>query len=99
MKWLELVKALAPIILAAVPNQHVQTLGPVIVGGITEAESMHGASSAEKRAHVLRLAHFGAEGVNAAAGKDMIPAGTEAAVGKAIDAIVDAANLVHARTS
>lgn len=100
MKWIDLVKLLAPIVISAIPNKHVQQLGPVIVAGIGEAQQIPGASGAEKKAHVIAMTNLGAAGINAAAGKEVVnPAETAAAASQVIDTIVGVTNLVHGATT
>jgi hypothetical protein len=95
MKWLDLVKILAPIILGTI-NPHLGALAPVITAGITEAEGISGATGAQKLDHVVNLATAAANGINVAAGKPLIDvASVTATAGAAISAVVDATNIVH----
>ena len=94
-KWLELVKLLAPIIVAStVPGGAV--LGPLIAHGISEAEKMKGATGSEKKAHVLNLVSDGVAGINTAKGQEVLdPSATVDAASKAIDTTVAVVNLVN----
>lgn len=98
MKWLDLVKLIAPAIVAAtVPGGPV--IGGLIVHGIDEAEQIAGASGAEKKAHVLEIVRSGLEGANAglaAAGRPTLPATAILdAANKGIDTTIATVNLVH----
>ena len=96
MKWLELIKNLAPIILALVPGVPPAII-PAIMHGITTAEGMPGATGAQKKAAVLDLVQVGMETANAVAGKTIVdPAGLSGVVGLGIDTAVNAVNIIHA---
>lgn len=94
-KWLELLKQIGPIIVAAtVPGGAI--LAPIIVSGIATAEQIPGASGPEKKQHVIELATAAAQGINAAAGKPVIdPVTVQQVAGSAIDTVVGSVNLAH----
>ena len=95
MKWLDLLKAIGPAVVAAVvPGGPV--LAPIIVSAIAEAEHIKGATGAEKKAHALNLVAAGAAGVNAVANKVVIdPSQAVAAAASGIDSVVGAINAVQ----
>ncbi len=97
MKWLDLVKNLAPFILAAVPGVPA-VLIPAIVHGITIAELIPGASGAAKKAAVIDLVSTGLQTANAVKPGTIDEAATVAAVSNGIDATVNAVNAVHSVT-
>ena len=89
-----LVRQIAPIVLAAVPNG--QKLGPVIntiTAAIEEAEQIPGATGAEKKDHVLKITAAGVAVANAAGAK-LNDAEIAAIAGNGIDAVVGAVNAV-----
>lgn len=77
-------------------NLNLLTLLPLIVNGIQTAESMKGASSAEKKAKAVELVRAGLAGVETATGKHPldIPEAAEA-VDSGIDAVVHIVNAVQ----
>ncbi len=97
MKWLDLVKNLAPFILAAVPGVPA-VLIPAIVHGIAVAETIPGASGAAKKAAVIDLVTTGLQTANAVKPGTIDEASTVAAVSNGIDATVNAVNAVHSVT-
>ena len=99
MKWLDLVKNLAPLILASVPGVPA-VIVPAVIHGILTAEQIPNATGAQKKAYVLDLVQTGLETTNSAAGKQVIEtASTVAAVSSGIDATVNAINAVHSVTN
>lgn len=96
-KWLELVRTLAPVILAVVPKgDKIAPLVPVILHGIAEAEAIKGATGEQKKAHVLELVQTGVTAANATGKVHLDPAELGAATSKGIDAVVQGVNAVHA---
>jgi hypothetical protein len=97
MNWLDLVKLIAPIVVAAtVP--HGAVLGPLIATGISDAEQLAGAKGPEKKAHVLELVTDGVIAINTAKGIEVFdPAAVGAAASGAIDATVTIVNLISRR--
>lgn len=95
--WLALVKALAPVVIAAtVP--HGDMLAQLVIQGITEAESAVGKSGPEKLAIAQSVVDTGIAGVNAAAGKQKIdPAAVHQIVAEGISTTVDIVNQVHTK--
>lgn len=77
-------------------NLNLLTLLPLILNGIQTAESMKGASSAEKKAKAVELVRAGLAGVETATGKHPldIPEAAEA-VDSGIDAVVHIVNAVQ----
>lgn len=94
-KWLDVLKTIGPMVVAAtVPGGAV--LAPIIVHAIAEAEALPGASGQEKKAHALELVKAGAEGVNAAAQKQVLdPQLVHDTAENGIEAVVGAVNIVH----
>lgn len=97
MNWLDLVKLIAPIVVAAtVP--HGAVLGPLIATGISDAEQLAGAKGAEKKAHVLELVTDGVIAINTAKGIDVFdPAAVGVAADRAIDDTIEIVNLISRR--
>lgn len=95
MKWLNLVKQFAPLVLAfAVP--HGADLAPYVSLGIAEAEAIKGASGPDKLAHALAIVRAGVAGANSAAGRTVLdPASVDASIEAAVSTVVNVANLVH----
>lgn len=95
LNWLDLVKLLAPIVVAAtVP--HGAVLGPLIATGISDAEQLMGASGAEKKAIVLGLVTDGVIAINAAKGTEVLdPSAVHVAASEAIDLTVRMVNLIR----
>ncbi len=94
-KWLEILKQLGPMVVATVvPGGAI--LAPIIVGAIAEAETIKGATGAQKKAAALNLVKAGAAGANAVAGKQVIdPAKAVAAAESGIDTVVSVVNIAH----
>ncbi len=74
-------------------NVNLLTLVPLIVHGIQTAESMKGASGADKKAKAIDLVRIGLAGVEGATGKHPldVPEALDA-VSSGIDAVVAATN-------
>lgn len=99
MKWLELVRTLAPFILAAVPGVP-PVLIPAIIHGIQTAEQIPGASGPQKKAAVLDLVSTGITAANTVAGRPLVnKAHVTGAVSAGIDATVNAVNAIRSATS
>lgn len=96
-KWLDLLKLLAPIIIAAVPAAKVLApFTPLLITGITEAEQLINGTAETKKAHVMNLVDIGTKTANQVAGKVLVdPVETQKAADEAIDTIVAVTNLVH----
>jgi hypothetical protein len=93
--WKTLVKTIVPLILPFI-NPRLAPLGPVIANGIQEAESIPGASGADKLQHVTNIAVQAAQGINVVAGKDLVdPVHVQQTAADAISTVVDITNLVH----
>lgn len=92
-KWLEVLKSVAPMVLAFTP---LAPIVPAIVVGIAEAEKIPGASGAEKLAHVQKIARQAAEAANAQAGHEVInPDEMDQASAAAISTAVTIVNMTH----
>lgn len=92
--WKAILHLAVPIICAVVPAA--APLAPFIIAGISEAEAIKGASSAEKKAHALNIITAGATATNVAAGKVVIdPMLVTATASQAIDTAVGVTNLIH----
>jgi hypothetical protein len=95
MKWLELLKTFGPLVLSQIPGVPPVVI-PAIIHGIAVAESMKGATGAEKKAAALDLVATGMTTANAFAGKVILdPVALSGVVGQSIDAVVDTVNIVH----
>lgn len=93
--WKTILHLAVPLVCAVVPGA--APLTPLILAGISEAESLSGASGAEKKAHALNLVATGIAATNAAAGKEILePIATSATASAVIDSVVGVTNLVHA---
>lgn len=94
LSWQDLVKLLAPIVVAAtVP--HGALLGPLLATGISDAEQLVGATGPEKKAHVLKLVVDGVLALNTAKGHDVLdPSAVSVAAGQAIDATITVVNYI-----
>lgn len=94
-KWLDVVKSLAPVIIAIVAPG-LAPLGTVIASAITEAEQLAGASGPDKKAHVVAIASDAAAAINLTAKKTVVdPATVASSAGSAIDVVVSVANMIH----
>ena len=95
MSWIDLIKALVPIIITAkVP--HGDVIAPLVTHGITTAEEMVGASSSVKLDKAQDLVHTGIAGINAAAGTIKVdPTAVDQALASGISTVVNVANLIH----
>jgi hypothetical protein len=94
LKWLELVKNLAPFILASVPGVP-PVLIPAIVQGISVAEAIPGANGAAKKAAVLQEIAIGLQTTNAIRPGTIDTVSVLGAVNSGIDATVNAINAIH----
>lgn len=92
MKWLMLAQSMLPVILSFIP-QLPAVLVPVIVQGIQEAEQMKG-SGAEKKQHVVNLAHLAIQTINTTKGREVISPAVITVVDRAIDTAISIVNLV-----
>lgn len=95
LNWLDLVKLIAPIVVAAtVP--HGAVLGPLIATGISDAQQLQGASGTERKAIVLGLVTDGVIAINTAKGTEVLdPSAVHVAASQAIDTTVSIVNLIH----
>lgn len=93
-KWLNVVKLVAPIVLANVKGgDKIAAVIPVITDGIAEAEQIKGASGADKKAHVLNVVQAGVAAANATGKVKLDPAEVQAIASGGIDTVV---NTIHA---
>ena len=94
MKWLDILKVVTTVILPLI-HPKLASLSPLIIEGISEAESIPNASGPDKLKHVVDLVNTGVMGVNIAAGKEIVdPTIVNAISGKAISTIVDVTNII-----
>lgn len=92
--WLQIALRFAPMILSSIPQT--QKIAGAVGDGIIIAESMPGASGADKKSAVMQMAANSITSVNAAAGKVVLdPQVTLAAASSAIDTTISVINLVH----
>lgn len=95
MRWEDIVKLVAPLVLAYVKGgQKIAPIVPAVVNGIIEAEQIKGASGPDKKAHVIALVGDSVEAVNAAKPNSLDPATTKDTAGYVIDATVGVTNIV-----
>lgn len=94
-KWLAILKTFAPMIIATtVPGGAV--IGPLVTHAIEEAESIQGATGAEKKAHTIAIVQDGIAGLNAGAGKVVVdPAAVTTTLSHGIDTAVGVTNMLH----
>lgn len=96
MKWLDVLKVLAPAILAVVPGA--QPFIPLVVAGMTIAEET-GKPGADKRVIAVEAVKIGAQAANTIAKRDVVPVDQAVAIADStIDTIVGVTNLVKATT-
>lgn len=93
-KFATIAQVVAPTVLSVIPGVP-PALIPVVAQGITEAESLPGATGAEKKQHVINLVTEGMTGVNAVH-PVADPAVVTAAVSQGIDAVVSTVNNIKA---
>lgn len=96
-KFLEVVRTVGPVILAAVPGgEKIPTdLVTTIVDAVGEAEQIKGSTGAEKKAHVMAVVAAGVKTANAT-GKVKLDADEVAAVASAgVDAVVGTVKVVE----
>lgn len=94
-KFLNIVKVIAPLVLANVKGgDKIGALIPTITDGIAEAEQIHGASGAEKKAHVLNIVKAGVETANATGKVTLDPAEVHEVASDGIDAVVGAIHVI-----
>lgn len=93
-KFAELAKLFVPLVVSSI-NPKLAPLGQTIADGISEAETIPGASNAEKLAHVQSLAHKTAVGLNQT-GKTNIDLNTlDSAVDGVVTTGIKVVKLVH----
>ena len=99
MKWLDVLKAILPVVLPLV-NPALGLAAPLILHGITEAEQMKGASGQQKLAHAVNIVNTGVAATNQAAGKQIIdPVVVNQTANDAISTAVDITNLVSKKSA
>ena len=92
-KWLEILKNVGPIAIAAtVPGG--AAIAPLVIAAIKSAEAIKGATGAEKKAHALEIVQAGAQ-VAANYTDKIAPAEVTVTASAAIDAAVGATNIIH----
>ncbi len=94
LKWLDLIKVLAPAILATVPGIPPAVI-PAVVSGITVAEGIPGSNGAAKKVAVLQEVAIALQATNAVRPGTIDAQATVAAVSNGIDAAVNAINAIH----
>lgn len=96
-KFLEVVRKVGPVVLAAVPggDKLPSDLVETVVDAIGEAEQIKGATGADKKAHVMAVVAAGVKTANAT-GKVKLDADEVAAVASAgVDAVVGTVKVVE----
>ncbi len=94
-KFLSIIKLVAPVVLASVKGgEKIAPLVPVITGAIEEAEQIHGATGAEKKAHVLNVVSAGVTAANATGKVKMDPAEVQAVASDGIDAVIGTLHVI-----
>ncbi len=96
MNWLAILKTVVTVVLPMV-HPKLAAVSPLILQGITEAETIHSNSSSnEKLASVVDLVNTGVLAVNSAAGKQIIDPGVvSTSAADAISLAVDVTNMIH----
>lgn len=95
-KFLFLVNALAPLVLANVKGgDKVAEFIPIVTDGIIAAEQIKGATGAEKKAHVLDLVAAGVAGANATGKVKLDASAVTTAAGDGIDAVIGAIHAIE----
>jgi hypothetical protein len=94
--WLTIAQMIAPSILAAIPNgAKIAPFVPVITSGIQAAEQLPGATSDQKKSHVMTLAMAAFQTLEGTGVLHLNPAEFQSTVGAGIDATVGTINLVQ----
>lgn len=94
--FLGLVGKFGPMILPSIPGgQKVIPFIPVITHGIVEAEQLPGASSSEKKAHVLNLLADSVAALNATGKTHLSIDELSAVASQGIDTTIGAVNFLH----
>lgn len=93
-RFLDIVKTVAPMVLMVIPGA--APFAPLVAVGISEAESLAGASGEEKKAHVLKIVRVGVDATNAAKPGSVDPQLVDNAVSPSIDLIVDMSKRLQA---
>lgn len=94
-RFADIAKVVAPVVLSVVPGVP-PVLGPIIAHAIIDAQSLPGASGAEKKAHVLAIVGD-ALAVADVAGKPIGDASVIVpAVSNGVDAVVSTVNAIKA---
>lgn len=89
-------KIVGPSVLSVIPGVP-PIIIPLVVHGITTAESMQGATGDQKKAAAMSLINDGLTGLNAAKGETVLdPAVVVPAVSQGVDAVVTTINAVKA---
>lgn len=92
--WLNLIVHLAPIVMSVIPGA--APLAPIVAVAIQRAESMPGATGAQKLALAQQLVVEGATAANVLAGHTVIePMLAQSVAAEAISTVVDTANVIH----
>ncbi len=95
-KFLAVVSQIGPAILGATPGG--EKFAPIvgeIVDAIGAAEQIKGATSAEKRAHVLESAHAAAHTANATGKIELDPAAVDTFVGAGVDNVIKTVHVLE----
>lgn len=93
-KWLSLIELILPIVLRAIKVPHADTISPLVVHGIQEAEAMKGQSGAEKLAYAVNIMNIGIDGANASGAK-IDKAAVNSVVSDGISTAVGVVNLIN----
>lgn len=95
MSWLDLVKQLAPIIIAAkVP--HGDVIAPYVVTGIESAEALKNSKTGEEKLqHSIEITNTFVDGYNSVAPNKLDKNAINATLGSGISTAVMIANLLH----
>lgn len=95
MNWLDLVKFLAPIILAKI-NPHLGQVSDSIIHGISEASKLKDASNEDKLKHAVNITNDAVSAINVSTGIQRIdPTVVNDVAGHAISLIVDVTKMIH----
>ncbi len=92
-KWLQILETIGPIALCFTP---LAPIAPIVIGAMKVAESLPGASGAQKKQLVQQLVSAGVGAANAMANRQVIdPSAATAASSAVIDATIGIVNIAH----
>ena len=95
-KFLQILAFVGPAVLVAVPGgAALAPLVPVIISAIGDAQAIKGATGAEKKAHVLKIATAAVTVANSTGKVRLSETEVEDVAGKGIDAVIGTIHIVQ----